>query len=103
MSPLGGKSPFLASFPTNHKEIHHVDSHFGLLHFWLRSEPPSCSGSRSVRRFIMSLSTETKRFFEKVASKNFRLACNVYHALVSGQDITPEVRGQIREALRIAG
>lgn len=50
----------------------------------------------------MSLSTETKMFFEKVASKNFRLACNVYHALVSGQDITPEVRGQIREALRIA-
>lgn len=51
----------------------------------------------------MSLSAETKMFFEKVANKNFRLACNVYHALASGQEITPDVRGQIREALRIAG
>lgn len=51
----------------------------------------------------MSLSAETKLFFEKVANKNFRLACNVYHALLSGQDITLEVKMQIREALRIAG
>ena len=50
----------------------------------------------------MSLSAETKMFFEKVANRNFRLACNVYHALLSGHDITPEVRGQIHEALRLA-
>lgn len=50
----------------------------------------------------MSLSAETKMFFEKVASRNFRLACNVYHALASGQELTPEARSQIREALRIA-
>ncbi len=50
----------------------------------------------------MSLSAETKLFFEKVANKNFCLACNVYYSLASGQAITPEARSQIREALRIA-
>lgn len=50
----------------------------------------------------MSLSAEMKMFFEKVARKNFRLACNVYHALAFEQVITPEMRSQIREALRIA-
>jgi len=84
------------------KENYHVARIFCLLFFWLHSESPSCSGTWFVRGFIMSLSAETKMFFEKVANKNFRLACNVYHALLSGHDITPEVRGQIHEALRLA-
>jgi len=50
----------------------------------------------------MSLSAETKSFFEKVANKNFRLACEVYHALVTGQEATPELRIKIHQALRIA-
>lgn len=50
----------------------------------------------------MSLSAEMKMFFEKVANKNFHLACNVYHALAFGKEFTPEVRSQIREAIRIA-
>lgn len=50
----------------------------------------------------MLLSAKMKLFFEKVANKNFRLACDVYHALAFGKEITPEVRLQIREALRIA-
>jgi len=50
----------------------------------------------------MSLSVEMKKFFDKVAQHNFCLACDVYHALSTGQKVTPEVRGKIREALRVA-
>ena len=50
----------------------------------------------------MSLSANQRAFFDKVANKNFKLACDVYHALATGQEATPEVRGLIREALRIA-
>jgi len=50
----------------------------------------------------MPLSVEMKAFFEKVASKNFSLACDVYHVLRSGEEITPHARSQIRQALRIA-
>uniref|UniRef100_E6QW93 Uncharacterized protein n=1 Tax=mine drainage metagenome TaxID=410659 RepID=E6QW93_9ZZZZ len=50
----------------------------------------------------MPLSAEMYVFFDKVASKNFRLACDVYHVLATGKEVTPEVRGQIRLAIRIA-
>ena len=50
----------------------------------------------------MSLTANQREFFAKVANKNFRLACDVYHALATGKAATPEVRSQIREALRIA-
>jgi hypothetical protein len=50
----------------------------------------------------MSLSIEQRAFFSKVASKNFKLACDVYYALATGKAATPEVRSQIRQALRIA-
>lgn len=51
----------------------------------------------------MSLSTNTKIFFEKVARKNFRLACDVYQILAYGQTISPKERYLIRKALQIAG
>ena len=50
----------------------------------------------------MSLSVKQREFFNKVASKNFRLACDVYHALATGQEATPELRSMVRQALRIA-
>lgn len=50
----------------------------------------------------MPLSVEMKAFFEKVASKNFRLACDVYHVLATGKEITPEVRDMVQQALRLA-
>ena len=39
----------------------------------------------------MPLSAEMRVFFDKVAKKNFSLACDVYHALKNGQEITPSV------------
>lgn len=50
----------------------------------------------------MLLSVEMKKFFNKVAQHNFSLACDVYHALSTGQEVTPEVRVKVREALRVA-
>jgi hypothetical protein len=50
----------------------------------------------------MSLSVKQREFFTKVASKNFRLACDVYQIFATGQEATPEVRSLIRQALRIA-
>lgn len=47
----------------------------------------------------MLLSVEMKQFFDKVARKNFRLACDVYYALKSGQEVTPEIRSMVRQAL----
>ena len=50
----------------------------------------------------MSLSVQQRAFFNKVADKNFKLACDVYHILATGQEATPEVRSMVRQALRIA-
>jgi hypothetical protein len=54
------------------------------------------------RRFIMPLSAEMYVFFDKVAKKNFSLACDVYYALTNGQEITPSVRAKVQEALRLS-
>lgn len=35
----------------------------------------------------MPLSAEMREFFDKVAKKNFCLACDVYHALATGKEI----------------
>ena len=50
----------------------------------------------------MSLSAEMRVFFDKVAKKNFCLACDVYHALTNGQEITPSIRAKVQEALRLS-
>ena len=50
----------------------------------------------------MSLSVEMKAFFEKVARKNFRLACDVYHVLATGKEISPEEHTKVKQALRLA-
>lgn len=96
------EAPFWLPLSTNHKEIYHVVYIFCMLSDGLHFEPPNCSCARFVRRFIMSLTANQREFFAKVANKNFRLACDVYHALATGKAATPEVRSQIREALRIA-
>ena len=50
----------------------------------------------------MALSAQSRAFFNRVGQSDFKLACEVYQALTSGQEITPEVRGLIRRALRLA-
>lgn len=50
----------------------------------------------------MPLSAEMRVFFDKVARKNFCLACDVYHALATGKEVTPSLRAQVREALRLS-
>lgn len=50
----------------------------------------------------MPLSAEMLEFFDKVARKNFSLACDVYHALATGEEITPSLRAKIQEALRLS-
>lgn len=50
----------------------------------------------------MPLSAEMYVFFDKVAKKNFSLACDVYHALTNGQEITPSIRAKVQEALRLS-
>jgi len=54
------------------------------------------------RRFIMPLSAEMYVFFDKVARKNFSMACDVYHALATGKEITPSLRAKVQEALRLS-
>ena len=50
----------------------------------------------------MPLSAEMRVFFDKVARKNFCLACDVYHALATGKEITPSLRAKVQEALRLS-
>ncbi len=50
----------------------------------------------------MPLSAEMYVFFDKVARKNFSLACDVYHALATGKEITPSLRAKVQEALRLS-
>ncbi len=45
----------------------------------------------------MPLSAEMYVFFDKVAKKNFSLACDVYYALTNGQEITPSIRATKKE------
>ena len=49
----------------------------------------------------MPLSAEMRVFFDKVAKKNFSLACDVYHARATGKEITPSIRAQVQEAVRL--
>ena len=50
----------------------------------------------------MPLSAEMREFFDKVAKKNFCLACDVHHALATGEEITPSLRAKVQEALRLS-
>ena len=50
----------------------------------------------------MSLSAEMRVFFDKVAKKNFCLACDGSHALATGKEITPSIRAKVQEALRLS-
>ncbi len=50
----------------------------------------------------MSLSVEMKVFFKKVARKKYSLACDVYHVLVTGKEVTSDVRNKVQQALRLA-
>ena len=50
----------------------------------------------------MPLSAEMREFFDKVAKKNFCLACDVHHALATGKEIKPSLRAKVQEALRLS-
>ena len=50
----------------------------------------------------MPLSAEMREFFDKVARMNFSFACDAYHALATGKEITPSLRAQVQEALRLS-